>query len=250
MKRLVCHLDVGGYSLTQIESPFFALYEVKRALAEPEGLTGLRDLFEACGLSVGQNYTEQDRCKVLEKVESGDWLMVSDDPFSPLSADTFGKYSNLSGRTFSLGSYTLRQLSASDLPLVQGEVLTLERVATDSQKVDGPGKWVLKKIDYDGVRNSLVVFANRLTSFGEEGRMFLGEGKDFMNTSRTLIQEWVPLTEEERHFSHQSSVHRYGELRHISQRFIEGADSWPVSGSAWHWQPVTADVVYEYKKEW
>ncbi|AKA22526.1 hypothetical protein PCL1606_10710 [Pseudomonas chlororaphis] len=95
----------------------------------------------------------------------------------------------------------------------------------------------------------MVIFANRLTSFGEEGRMFLGEGKDFMNTSRTLIQEWVPLAEDECLLSSQSSVHRYGELRHIKQRFIEGTDHWPVSGSSWHWQPVTADVVYEYKKE-
>ncbi|MFW0757279.1 hypothetical protein ACN1C3_21515 [Pseudomonas sp. H11T01] len=60
---------------------------------------------------------------------------------------------------------------------------------------EGAGKWVLKEIDYDGVKNTFVMLANRLGSLGDEGRMLGSDGKDYTNTTRTLIQEWLPLAE-------------------------------------------------------
>ncbi|HHE8493227.1 TPA: hypothetical protein ACPFP8_003134 [Enterobacter ludwigii] len=90
---------------------------------------------------------------------------------------------------------------------------------------------------------------NRLTSMGNEGRVFGSEGKDYMNTKRDKIQEWQPLpsdvTDE---MEQQSVVHRYGQQRKITQTFLEGDDSWAVTGQSWHWQPTTADDMYEGNK--
>lgn len=36
---------------------------------------------------------------------------------------------------------------------------------------------------------------NRLTSMGDEGRVFGSDGKDYMNTSRDKIQRWTALPE-------------------------------------------------------
>ena len=112
---------------------------------------------------------------------------------------------------------------------------------------DGPGKWVTQETDYHGIQNTGQMFLNRLFSLGDEGRLFGSEGKDYENTQRTLIQEWVPLSAEEEHLRARSVVRRYGEVRRIEQTFLEGLDSWQVSGKSWHWQPVTANTVYEFE---
>lgn len=112
---------------------------------------------------------------------------------------------------------------------------------------DGPGKWVTQETDYHGIQNTGQMFLNRLFSLGDEGRLFGSEGKDYENTQRTLIQEWVPLSAEEEHLRVRSVVRRYGEVRRIKQTFLEGPDSRQVSGKSWHWQPVTANTVYEFE---
>ena len=117
------------------------------------------------------------------------------------------------------------------------------------QKDEGPGHWVTVDHDYHGVKNTAIMAINRLTSMGDEGRVFGSEGKDYMNTKRDKIQEWQPLpsdvTDE---MEQQSVVHRYGEQRKITQTFLEGDDSWAVTGQSWHWQPTTADDMYEGNK--
>lgn len=47
--------------------------------------------------------------------------------------------------------------------------------------------------------------------------------------------------------THRSVERRYGELRQIKQRYLEGDDNWQQGGKSWHWQPVTPDTAYEYK---
>jgi type VI secretion system secreted protein VgrG len=111
----------------------------------------------------------------------------------------------------------------------------------------GPGKWVTQEVDYDGMSNTLKMFMNRVGSMGDEGRVFGSDGKDYQNTTRTMIQVWQPLGENEQHLAASSLTRRYGEERRIEQTYLEGPDAWQVSGKSWHWQPATANTVYEYK---
>lgn len=39
------------------------------------------------------------------------------------------------------------------------------------------------------------------------------------------------------------------EVRRIRQQYVEVEDHWQVSGSSWHWRPVTRDIDYELKGE-
>lgn len=116
-----------------------------------------------------------------------------------------------------------------------------------SAAASGPGKWVTQEVDYAGVRNVGTMILNRLTSMGDEGRVFGSDGKDYQHTKRTMIQTWQPLGEEEQHLAASSVVRRYGEERRIEQTYLEGPDAWHVSGKSWHWQPVTANTEYEYR---
>ena len=63
-----------------------------------------------------------------------------------------------------------------------------------------------------------------------------------------MTQRWVRLDSRDDQLTHRSVERRYGELRHIKQRYMEGDDNWQVGGKSWHWQPVTPDVFYEYKE--
>ncbi|MDA8505163.1 type VI secretion system tip protein VgrG [Citrobacter sp. Awk 2] len=117
------------------------------------------------------------------------------------------------------------------------------------QKDEGPGHWVTIDHDYHGLKNTAIMAINRLTSMGDEGRVFGSEGKDYMNTKRDKIQEWQPLPSDAADEKCQkSAVHRYGEQRKVTQTFLEGDDAWAITGQSWHWQPTTADDVYEGSK--
>ncbi|WP_241199766.1 type VI secretion system Vgr family protein [Erwinia billingiae] len=117
------------------------------------------------------------------------------------------------------------------------------------QKDEGPGHWVTIDHDYHGLKNTAIMAINRLTSMGDEGRVFGSEGKDYINTKRDKIQEWQPLPSDAADETDQkSAVHRYGEQRKVTQTFLEGDDAWAITGQSWHWQPTTADDVYEGSK--
>ncbi|MEI2264068.1 type VI secretion system Vgr family protein [Erwinia sp. CGal63] len=119
----------------------------------------------------------------------------------------------------------------------------------DEEKEEGPGHWVTVEHDYHGLKNAAILAINRLTTMGDEGRLFGSEGKDYMNTKRDKIQEWRPLPSDATEDMRQrSAIHHYGERRKVTQTFLEGDDNWAVSGSSWHWQPATADEIYEEKK--
>lgn len=119
----------------------------------------------------------------------------------------------------------------------------------DEQKEEGPGHWVTVDHDYHGLKNTAIMAINRLTSMGDEGRIFGSEGKDYMNTKRDKVQEWQPLpSDASEEMIKKSAVYRYGEQRKVTQTFLEGDDEWAVIGQSWHWQPTTADDVYEGNK--
>ena len=119
----------------------------------------------------------------------------------------------------------------------------------DTQQEEGPGQWITVEHDYHGLKNTAIMAINRLTSMGDEGRIFGSEGKDFMNTKRDKIQEWHPLPSDVTELvMNNSAIHRYGERRKITQTFLEGDDNWATGGKSWHWQPIIADDVLEERK--
>jgi type VI secretion system secreted protein VgrG len=118
----------------------------------------------------------------------------------------------------------------------------------DKTPESGPGCWVTIEHDYHGLKNTAIMALNRLTSMADEGRLFGSEGKDYQNTKRDKVQQWKPLPEEaEEAVKAQSVIHKYGVIRRLTQIYLEGSDAWAIKGSAWYWQPVTTDIVYEQK---
>ncbi|AKA23484.1 hypothetical protein [Pseudomonas chlororaphis] len=98
-----------GIGFNRIESPFFARFEVQQALGQyGKRIDGLGELLYAHGSSYGQ-LSNDDLRHILASVDEGDWLLVSNDPFSPLSADTFGKYSHITGKGWMAGSLDYRE---------------------------------------------------------------------------------------------------------------------------------------------
>lgn len=213
MKRLIPRHEIENYDLAKIESPYFAGIKVREFFRVPYALQGLSELLAECNVSPVSCSGEKDQRRILDRLASGDWLFVMDQPFLPLSRECRVKYGHLMGRRLYVG----------------------------------PGKWEKVSIDYDGVKNTAVLAANRLTSMGDEGRMFLSDGKDLANTTRVMIQRWIRLDSRDDQITHKSVEHRYGELRQIKQRYLEGTDNWQVGGKSWHWQPVTPDIAYEYR---
>ncbi|WP_338156822.1 hypothetical protein [Pseudomonas chlororaphis] len=93
-----------GVGFNSIESPFFARFEVQQALGRyGNRIDGLDDLLYAHGSSHG-HLSSDDLRDILASVERGDWLLVSNDPFSPLSGDIFGKYSHITGKGWAASS--------------------------------------------------------------------------------------------------------------------------------------------------
>ena len=117
----------------------------------------------------------------------------------------------------------------------------------------GPGYWKTVEDDYHGTKNLVIMAINRLTSMGDEGRVFGSDGKDYMNTSRDKIQRWTALPgdldgESRVFISKKSVIRRYGEQRSIYQKYLESDDAWAVSGKSWQWIPGVREEDYEFKK--
>ncbi|MDU3835260.1 MAG: hypothetical protein E7G64_14585 [Enterobacter hormaechei] len=117
----------------------------------------------------------------------------------------------------------------------------------------GPGYWKTVEDDYHGTKNVVIMAINRLTSMGDEGRVFGSDGKDYMNTSRDKIQRWTALPgdldgESRVFISAKSVIRRYGEQRSIYQKYLESDDAWAVSGKSWQWIPGVREEDYEFKK--
>ncbi|MDD2048935.1 hypothetical protein [Pseudomonas putida] len=83
--------EYHGISFSKIESPFFAKSEVQQALIG-------RSFTRIEGLDVRSYGIAWSQAEILDAVEKGDLLLVKDDPFSPLSDDTLGNYSQITGK--------------------------------------------------------------------------------------------------------------------------------------------------------
>ena len=99
------HLEV---SLSEIEDPFFARHYVEQALYSPFDMLCLTDI-EAEGPRL-------TREQILDAVEAGDILLVTDDPFNPLSQDTFNEYPHITGRGWSGAFHRPVELEKPPLP--------------------------------------------------------------------------------------------------------------------------------------
>jgi hypothetical protein len=89
-----------GIGFEMIESPFFAKGHVHRSLVgrgDLWGLDALKTSFGCYGRACHQLAEPQVR-QMLEAVEKGDWLLVLDEPFSPLSRDMSGRWSHITGK--------------------------------------------------------------------------------------------------------------------------------------------------------
>lgn len=227
MKNIIPRRDAHRYEAQMIEAPYLAKIEIERALNSPRDVRGLTDLLNELHISVSDCQSEHQKRRILESIERGDWLVVSDRPFVPLSV-----------KDLHVGAQLSPKRLAVDMQTSLARKIALAK---------GPGKWVKKDIQYDRTSNAVALVANRIASLGDEGRVAGSDGKDYANTTRTMIQEWTPLMVSESHLAERSVQRSYGELRHVKQRYFENSDNWQVAGSSWHWQPVTADVEFEFK---
>ncbi|WPP01411.1 hypothetical protein SFA35_08645 [Pseudomonas sp. HR96] len=88
MDKLICWSDISDYKLENIESPFFASFRVEDYLEDELSYPGLdaEDFEEEH--EIGEFYPRSGPDELeaaLESVEEGSWLLVTDEPFSPLS---------------------------------------------------------------------------------------------------------------------------------------------------------------------
>ena len=89
-----------GIGLHRIDAPFFARSKVESALKSPFSTLSLFDIDTTW--PSGRPLTDQD---IVEAVEEGTFLLVTDDPFSPLSEDTFNKYYHITDRGWPASSH-------------------------------------------------------------------------------------------------------------------------------------------------
>lgn len=220
MERLSHWRFVNQEDLSKVESPFFARTIVKDVLEGRRYRYEMNPLSRLCGTTAARELAKCSHKEVLRRVETAMLLLIRDDPFSPINVRD---YSHLSW------------------------CRPKERFHEEVPVYSGPGKWVTINVDVDGMKSGVAFFANWMTSRGDEGRPFLTAGKDYANTVRTVTQQWVALAEHEQGIAYRSVSHWYGKERKIRQIYVEAEDHWQVSGQSWHWRPVVANEVYEYK---
>jgi hypothetical protein len=212
MSEVVAKGEIRRNQLERIETPVFATREIQRALSDPSSIRGLPEMIRTCGVSLEDCTLGYHRRRMGEKIDRGDWFLITDRPFKPLTPLELEKYFG-----FRFTAPACRRLSMARANMCLHH---------------GPGRWVTRDIKADIATNTLSFAANWLTSRGDEGRVFLAEGKDYANTFRTIIQEWQPLADGERHLKDKSVYREFGELRHIRQQFVEADDHWQLSGSS------------------
>ncbi|MBF8740416.1 hypothetical protein [Pseudomonas guariconensis] len=243
MKRLIhCgELRPEKHSLANIENPFFAVSEVRGSLFYPPSLSGLIDLIHACGSSEPECQLPSHMERILEKVKSGQWVLVTDEPFSPLSRNRDHKCWHLK---FRLHQYYMGSGARYEKSNDEFTAAAPAHTALIAPKY-GPGKWVKRNIRYHKSVNALHILVNRSRSIANEGQWILSDPADLANTTRTFTHEWVRLEAHERSYAANSAEHWYGSVRHSKQTFLQAQDHWAITGSSWHWEPAIQDIIYE-----
>lgn len=222
MEKLVAWQEVDPADREQVESPFFAKIRVDEALRHDrpvEGLRALERVLTGHGVSRSVEWRHQ---AILDCIEQARWLLVTPQPLRPFTHAGLGHHPHLPWCRPGL------HCSVSD-PLSIG-----------------PGKWRTIDISVDKFQSGMAFVANYLTSRGDD-QLFFAAGQHYSNTRRTITQQWVPLLEEESRMHLHAARRVYGQTRRIKQRYVEADDHWPQEGKSWHWRPVVADTVYEYR---
>lgn len=221
--------DVRKEELCKVEDPFFAVSIIRDNLKSRgyvREVCGVTELLKECGLYYSSVSLVSDQIdKALTPVASGEWMLIKDEPFKPISIEE-NWYARICSR--------------------KNDVDFLINTVSD---VSGPGKWKITSMRVNKIASSVAFVANFLVSRGDEGRAFLSSGKDFANTTRMVTQEWVPLGTEDRNVASSSANYRYGMERKVTQIYVEADDAWDVSGASWHWRPVIANEEYELKQK-
>lgn len=87
MEKLVKRGSFERINEDEVESPFFAVGKVRHALHNSTYTWpwGLEELVHECGASYRNCTAPYELERILRKIESGEWVYVTRDPFSPLS---------------------------------------------------------------------------------------------------------------------------------------------------------------------
>lgn len=221
MERLSRWSLVNQEDLPKVEAPFFALSIVSDVLEGRRAPLGVDPLSWLCDASTAWDLAKCNHEGVMKRVESAGLLLIREAPFKPIDVKRFPHLSFCRPKEDFHG----------EIPVPRGA-----------------GKWMTINIEYTSLITGVAFAANFLISLGDEGRVFLSDGKDFANTVRTVTQQWVALGEHEQGIARRSVSNRYGEQRKIRQMYVEADDNWQISGQSWHWRPAVANLVYEYKE--
>jgi hypothetical protein len=200
-------------------------------------MRGLLDLIRDCGFYPYQCLEPIPKRIILSRIEKAEWLLACSNPFVPFRPNCYD---------FWRDAWPREQRSSSESEALQ--LPSVSHKLEPKASASGPGKWVLKNIDHDAVWNVLAVAANRSGTIANEGSVILSDGKDFANTTRTLIHEWARLSGGERSYEAGSAIYRYGELKKTVQKYLEADDHWALNAQSWHWVPATPDVIFERRQ--
>lgn len=132
MQKLIPRRQLQNFDPSTIErvSPFFATSIVESQLSSTAHLFGLSELIRECGVRLSSCVARNERKGILEKIKSGEWLLIS---------ERVGALNDAGARRCIPIGFSPRQL--------------------ENEEAAGPGKWAFFSIDYDGVKNTAIIAA-------------------------------------------------------------------------------------------
>lgn len=168
-----------GIGFEHIESPFFAIDHVYKSLLNQGNLPGLNALkseFGCYGRASPHLSARQIR-DMLAAVEEGDWLLVLRKPFSPLSSDSSGRWSRITGLRVQ-DSYYIPPRVQKKPPLPPPEFIEVVRKTVPMEKqlactFTKPCNLPDGAIDYSSYGGSIPT-----TTIGEYGKFALLGGRN------------------------------------------------------------------------
>lgn len=223
MERLVHWQKLKKSDLINVENPFFAVGYVRNDIFGRREIPGVVELLEQAGVPSYRAPTGDEAYQALKRVEEGEWLLLKREITGPFDQNSLW----VRRLCWDLGSTYCKDTSG-----LTGE---------------GAGKWKTVSIASKKLWSAVAMVGNATVAAAEERPMLTAQ-KDYANIARVVTQRWVPLRADQSSFARSSAIHRYGKTREITQFQVEADDTWPQSGKSWHWRPVVADEVYEFKE--